>query len=177
MRHETAAKTQITLARHLASLRPRRLEEPDDALRHALRTLAKRWQYLNDEAKGLTKLIILFPCWGDLQDYADHDPAGRDLQPLATSSTPTAPMPSSPPSPKSPPSRTRCRRSRGQRPKVVPRPRMLADPLLRHWSEWSVYSWHPGSSTRCPGRSSGRGRSSRSLARFRGAVFKDPEFG
>lgn len=27
--------------------------------------------------------LLLFPCWGDLQDYAAHDPAGRDLQPLA----------------------------------------------------------------------------------------------
>jgi superfamily I DNA/RNA helicase len=26
--------------------------------------------------------LILFPCWGDLQDYAAHDPAGHDLQPL-----------------------------------------------------------------------------------------------
>ncbi|AVV46760.1 DNA helicase [Streptomyces sp. P3] len=26
--------------------------------------------------------LILFPCWGDLQDYAAHDPAGRDVQPL-----------------------------------------------------------------------------------------------
>ncbi|GAA4027094.1 UvrD-helicase domain-containing protein [Streptomyces plumbiresistens] len=26
--------------------------------------------------------LILFPCWGDLQDYAAYDPAGRDLQPL-----------------------------------------------------------------------------------------------
>ncbi|MEU8992850.1 UvrD-helicase domain-containing protein [Streptomyces sp. NPDC048558] len=26
--------------------------------------------------------LILFPSWGDLQDYASHDPAGRDLQPL-----------------------------------------------------------------------------------------------
>ncbi|MEU5335658.1 UvrD-helicase domain-containing protein [Streptomyces asoensis] len=26
--------------------------------------------------------LILFPNWGDLQDYANHDPAGRDLQPL-----------------------------------------------------------------------------------------------
>ncbi|MFD7446675.1 hypothetical protein ACFV9O_36660, partial [Streptomyces sp. NPDC059909] len=39
LRHETAGKTQITLARHLAGLRPRRLEAPEDALRHALRTL------------------------------------------------------------------------------------------------------------------------------------------
>ncbi|MFF3277340.1 UvrD-helicase domain-containing protein [Streptomyces chrestomyceticus] len=26
--------------------------------------------------------LILFPTWGDLQDYAAYDPAGRDLQPL-----------------------------------------------------------------------------------------------
>ncbi|MET9896173.1 UvrD-helicase domain-containing protein [Streptomyces sp. NPDC006465] len=26
--------------------------------------------------------LVLFPSWGDLQDYAAHDPAGRDLQPL-----------------------------------------------------------------------------------------------
>lgn len=57
LRHETAGKTQIALARHLAGLRPRRLEGPEDALRHALRTLAKRWQYLDAEAKELTKMI------------------------------------------------------------------------------------------------------------------------
>ncbi|MFE7392216.1 transposase [Streptomyces sp. NPDC057582] len=45
LRGETAGKTQIVLARHLAGLRPRRLDTPEDALRHALRTLAKRWQY------------------------------------------------------------------------------------------------------------------------------------
>ncbi|WP_328514065.1 UvrD-helicase domain-containing protein [Streptomyces mirabilis] len=26
--------------------------------------------------------LVLFPSWGELQDYAAHDPAGRDLQPL-----------------------------------------------------------------------------------------------
>ena len=26
--------------------------------------------------------LVLFPSWGELQDYAEHDPAGRDLQPL-----------------------------------------------------------------------------------------------
>ncbi|MFJ9567927.1 hypothetical protein ACIRQQ_48940 [Streptomyces fuscichromogenes] len=26
--------------------------------------------------------LVLFPCWGDLQDYAAYDLAGRDLQPL-----------------------------------------------------------------------------------------------
>ncbi|MEU0119735.1 integrase core domain-containing protein [Streptomyces bobili] len=44
LRHETAGKTQIALARHLAALRPRQLEGPADALRHALRTLARRWR-------------------------------------------------------------------------------------------------------------------------------------
>ena len=57
LRHETAGKTQIALARHLAGLRTRQLEGPKDALRHALRTLAKRWQYLDSEAKELTKMI------------------------------------------------------------------------------------------------------------------------
>ncbi|MGF1345003.1 hypothetical protein ACQSMD_33710 [Streptomyces flavovirens] len=38
-------------------MRPRQLEGPEDALRPALRTLAKRWQRLDAEAKDLTKLI------------------------------------------------------------------------------------------------------------------------
>ncbi|MEU0039914.1 IS110 family transposase [Streptomyces sp. NPDC006333] len=57
LRRETAGKTQVSLARQLAALRPRRLEGPEDALRHTLRTLAKRWQYLDAEAKELTKMI------------------------------------------------------------------------------------------------------------------------
>ncbi|MGW8355567.1 IS110 family transposase [Streptomyces wedmorensis] len=57
LRYETAEKTQISLAWHLAALRPRRLEEPEDALCHTLRTLAKRWQYLDAEAKDLTRMI------------------------------------------------------------------------------------------------------------------------
>lgn len=57
LRAETAGKTQIALARHLAGLRPRHLDTPEDALRHTLRTLAKRWQYLDAEAKELTKMI------------------------------------------------------------------------------------------------------------------------
>ncbi|WP_236654798.1 transposase [Streptacidiphilus anmyonensis] len=57
LRRETAGKTQISLARQLAALRPHRLEGPEDALRHTLRTLAKRWQYLDTEAKELTKMI------------------------------------------------------------------------------------------------------------------------
>ncbi|MGW7209599.1 IS110 family transposase, partial [Streptomyces sp. NPDC054837] len=50
LRRETAGKTQISLARQLAALRPRRLEGPEDALRYTLRTLAQRWQYLDAEA-------------------------------------------------------------------------------------------------------------------------------
>jgi transposase len=57
LRHETVGKTHISLARHLAALRPHRLEGPQDALRHTLRTLAKRWQYLDAEAKSLTKMV------------------------------------------------------------------------------------------------------------------------
>ncbi|MER6434679.1 IS110 family transposase, partial [Streptomyces sp900105245] len=57
LRQETSGKTQISLARHLAALRPRRLEQPEDALRHTLQTLAKRSQYLDAEAKELTKMI------------------------------------------------------------------------------------------------------------------------
>ncbi|MEU9547197.1 transposase [Streptomyces mirabilis] len=49
--------TSPTLARHLAALRPQRLEAPEDAVGHALRTLAKRWQYLDAEAKELTQTI------------------------------------------------------------------------------------------------------------------------
>jgi transposase len=68
LRRETAGKTQISLARQLAALRPRRLEGPEDALRHTLRTLAKRWQYLDAEAKELTKMI------GDLVQRAAPQP-------------------------------------------------------------------------------------------------------
>ncbi|EXF23856.1 transposase [Nesterenkonia sp. AN1] len=57
LRRETNRKTQIMLARHLAALRPRALESPDDALRHSLRSLARRWQQLDAEAKELTSMI------------------------------------------------------------------------------------------------------------------------
>ncbi|WP_280507740.1 transposase [Nocardia flavorosea] len=57
LRGETTGKTQIMLARHLAGLRPLGLNGPEDALRHALRALARRWQYLDSEAKELTKMI------------------------------------------------------------------------------------------------------------------------
>lgn len=57
LRRETSRKTQIMLARHLAALRPRVLESPDDALRHSLRSLARRWQQLDTEAKELIAMI------------------------------------------------------------------------------------------------------------------------
>lgn len=57
LRGETKRKTQIMLARHLAALRPRALETPDDALRHSLRSLARRWQQLDTEAKELSDMI------------------------------------------------------------------------------------------------------------------------
>ena len=57
LRRQCARKSQAALARHLAALRPRELTDPDDALRHTLRALARRWQYLDTEAKDLTAMI------------------------------------------------------------------------------------------------------------------------
>jgi len=52
-RHMTAA----TLARHLAALRPRGLDSVEDAQRHTLRSLARRWLALDTEAKDLNQQI------------------------------------------------------------------------------------------------------------------------
>jgi transposase len=57
LRQDMARKTQITLARHLASLRPARLETPDDSIRHTLRFLARRWLALDAEATELETMI------------------------------------------------------------------------------------------------------------------------
>jgi transposase len=57
LRHDMAKKTQIMLARHLAALRPTRLETPDDSIRHTLKSLARRWQRLNAEATELEAMI------------------------------------------------------------------------------------------------------------------------
>jgi transposase len=57
LRQETARKTQITLARQLAAMRPRELETPEDSIRHTLRFLARRWQSLDVEAKELSAMI------------------------------------------------------------------------------------------------------------------------
>ncbi|MFF7975905.1 UvrD-helicase domain-containing protein [Streptomyces sp. NPDC007905] len=47
-----------------------------------LRALAQAARDLKEGRRTHHPELILFPCWGDLQDYAAHDPAGRDLQPL-----------------------------------------------------------------------------------------------
>lgn len=57
LRRETSKKTQKMVARHCAALRPRGLETPEDANRHALRSIAKRWLALNDEIKELEAQI------------------------------------------------------------------------------------------------------------------------
>jgi transposase len=57
LRHQTSPMTPIKLARHLAALRPRRLETPGDSLRIALRALARRWQYLDGEINDLRDSI------------------------------------------------------------------------------------------------------------------------
>ena len=57
LRRETNRLTQIKLARYLAAFRPRALATPEDALRHALRSLARRWQHLDAEAKDLSGMI------------------------------------------------------------------------------------------------------------------------
>lgn len=59
LRRETAKKTQKMVARHCAALRPRGLETPEDANRHALRSIAKRWIALNDEIKDLEEQLVL----------------------------------------------------------------------------------------------------------------------
>jgi transposase len=57
LRQDMAHKTQIMLARHLAALRPQQMKTPEDSIRHALRSLARRWQYLDAEAKELSAMI------------------------------------------------------------------------------------------------------------------------
>ncbi|MHA7277931.1 transposase [Arthrobacter sp. Hz1] len=57
LRRETNKISPPRLARHLAGSRPRNLNTPDDALRHSVRTLARRWLALDAEAKELEALI------------------------------------------------------------------------------------------------------------------------
>lgn len=57
LRAEMAWKTQRMIARHLASLRPRSLETPEDSIRYTLRSIARRWLALDQEIKELVGMI------------------------------------------------------------------------------------------------------------------------
>lgn len=57
LRRETSGKTQKMIARHCAALRPRGPNIPEDANRHVLRSIAKRWIALNDEVTELAGMI------------------------------------------------------------------------------------------------------------------------
>ncbi|MER6077352.1 UvrD-helicase domain-containing protein [Streptomyces sp. NPDC001833] len=48
----------------------------------ALRALALAARDLKEGRRTPHPELTLFTSWGDLQDYADHDPSGGDLQPL-----------------------------------------------------------------------------------------------
>ncbi|MGW4881802.1 UvrD-helicase domain-containing protein [Streptomyces sp. NPDC004262] len=49
----------------------------------SLRALALAAQDLKEGRRTTHPELVLFPSWGELQDYAAHDPAGRDLRPFA----------------------------------------------------------------------------------------------
>ena len=57
LRKDTAGKTPIKLARYCAAFRPRGLDNPEDSIRFAVRSIARRWLSLDDEAKDLSGLI------------------------------------------------------------------------------------------------------------------------
>jgi hypothetical protein len=48
----------------------------------SLRALALAARDLKEGRRTTHPELVLFTTWGDLQDYAAYDPAGRDLQPL-----------------------------------------------------------------------------------------------
>ncbi|MGX5207118.1 3'-5' exonuclease [Streptomyces violaceus] len=48
----------------------------------SLRALALAGRDVKEGRRTIHPELVLFTCWGDLQDYAAHDPAGRDLEPL-----------------------------------------------------------------------------------------------
>ncbi|MFI5524305.1 UvrD-helicase domain-containing protein [Streptomyces platensis] len=48
----------------------------------SLRALALAARDLKEGRRTSHPELVLFTSWGDLQDYASYDPAGRDLQPL-----------------------------------------------------------------------------------------------
>ncbi|WP_449339733.1 UvrD-helicase domain-containing protein [Streptomyces chartreusis] len=47
-----------------------------------LAALALAARDLKDSRRTTHPELVLFPSWGEVQDYAAHDPAGRDLQPF-----------------------------------------------------------------------------------------------
>ncbi|MFF3412140.1 UvrD-helicase domain-containing protein [Streptomyces sp. NPDC002742] len=49
---------------------------------HQLTQLALAARDLQSGRRTTHPELVLFPSWGELQDYAAHDPAGRDLQPF-----------------------------------------------------------------------------------------------
>ncbi|MGP3927224.1 UvrD-helicase domain-containing protein [Streptomyces sp. 8N616] len=48
----------------------------------SLRALAIAARDLKEGRRTSHPELVLFPTWGELQEYAEHDPAGGDLQPL-----------------------------------------------------------------------------------------------
>jgi hypothetical protein len=48
----------------------------------ALRALATAARDLTEGRRTWHPELVLFPTWGELREYAEHDPAGRDLMPL-----------------------------------------------------------------------------------------------
>ena len=48
----------------------------------SLRSLATAARDLKEGRRTWHPELLLFPSWGELQDYAEHDPAGRDLKPF-----------------------------------------------------------------------------------------------
>jgi len=49
---------------------------------NSLRSLATTARDLQEGHRTWHPELILIPTWGELQDYADFDPAGRDLKPF-----------------------------------------------------------------------------------------------
>lgn len=85
----------------------------------ALQSLAHAARDLNDGRRTHHPELLPFPTWGTLQDYANHDPAGRGLQPLVDlvdthgtdailQPSPTSPHHSAPTSPSPPPTKPKA---------------------------------------------------------------------
>lgn len=57
LRKRWVGQSPLKLARDLARLRPGQMTSPDDSIRYTLRSLARRWQYLDIETRELTERI------------------------------------------------------------------------------------------------------------------------